>query len=454
MTQDPLHNIQAEHEAEFFPFAPPRPRNAPRNVPRNVPRNDPRNAPRNDPRNDPPAPRNGPPAHEALGTTRQDLADDTSTDAPAMLVQSFGHYEAEYAAIRKGVGIFHEPQRGILQLTGSDVRDFLHRLTTQNANAMTGGQSVRAFQLNVKGRIEADMIIHHGDMNTWLDADRCDLPALARLYDGRLFTEDVTIENHSDQRTAVALHGPAALDLLRAVSDDGGDGAQRMFDMPGTHHVIRLNDAHVTAYRHDACGVPGVRLWLPSEQATDVYKRLANAVGGLTPDVDADAAGGGAKRAIRGRGIGWLAFNTARIEAGRPIYHVDFGPDTTPAETGPLFDEAVHLAKGCYLGQEIVARMHALGHPKRVLVGLAFDSDSTDPALPVAGSPVYQPADDGSTPTDVIGGITSSTLSPMSGGRAIALAMMKWGRHTADTPVVAPADGRFVTGSVRKLPFM
>ena len=368
-------------------------------------------------------------------------------DEPVALVQSFGQYEAEYAAIRKGVGILHEPQRGVLQLTGADVRDFLHRLTTQKVNDMTGGQSRRMFQLNVKGRIEADMFVHFGDQSTWIDADRCDLTGLAALYDSRLFTEDVKIEDQRDARIAVSLHGPAAIDLLRAVSDDS---ARRMFDMPGTHHVIPIGDARVSAYRHDACGVPGVRLWLPSDDAPAIYLRLADAVGGVTPDVDADAPGGGAKRAIKGRGVGWLAFNTARIEAGAPIHHIDFGPDTIPAETGPLFDDAVSLTKGCYLGQEIVARMHALGHPKRVLCGLMFD----DERLPVAGSAVYQPSDDDRSPSDVIGGVTSSTLSPMLGGRAIAFAMMKWGRHKPDTPIAAPAEGAFVNGRVHAMRFL
>jgi len=110
------------------------------------------------------------------------------------LVATFGSYEAEYAVIRKGVGICHEPQRGLLQLVGADVKDFLHRMVTQDVNGMAGGASRRSLQVNVKGRIVADFVIHHGDVDTWIDTDATDLPQLEQLWDSRLFGEDREME--------------------------------------------------------------------------------------------------------------------------------------------------------------------------------------------------------------------------------------------------------------------
>jgi len=287
----------------------------------------------------------------------------------AELVESFGEYEAEYAAIRKGVGIFHEPQRGLLQLTGKDCKDFLNRMGTQDINGMTGGQSKRGFQLNGKGRITADVIVHHGDESTWLEGDACDLDELAEFLDSRLFGEDVSVEQITTQRVKLTLHGPQTSALLLAV---GGDGADAAMDMPGTHHVISLAGEKATVYRRDDCGSPGAHIWARVEHVDALYEALVDAVGGLVPDVDQSEGakeGQGTRRPIVGRGIGWLAFNTARIEAGTPLYHVDFGPDSLPHETS-LLDEAVSFTKGCYLGQEVVARLHNLGHPKRMLVGL------------------------------------------------------------------------------------
>lgn len=326
------------------------------------------------------------------------------TDTPT--VNSFGDPDGEYTAIREAVGIMHEPQRGLLELRGADARDFLNRMQTQAIAAMKGGDSHRSFQLNVKGRIIADMIVHHGDESTWIEADATDLDGLDELYDSRLFGEDLTITNITADRVALSLHGPMAGDLLRSVSVN----CDRCIDMPHTHHVLEVAGRHVTVSRRDVCGAMGLRLWPRADDALHVYGAMSAAM---------DAA----------RFVGWAAFNTARVEAGSPMYHIDFGPDSLVHETGAL-DETVSFTKGCYLGQEIVARMENLGHPKRVLTGLRFKNDQ----LPAAAATVYTESG------DVIGAVTSSVISPMLGNIAIAFAMIKWGKHREGTAVEVDTD--------------
>ncbi|MCG8512093.1 MAG: hypothetical protein MI741_22995, partial [Rhodospirillales bacterium] len=250
------------------------------------------------------------------------------------MASTFGEYEAEYAAIRRHVAILHLPHRGLLDLRGVDVKDLLHRLMTQDVNAMQGGDTRRAFQLNTKGRIVADVMIHHGDDNTWLECDRFDIAALREQIESRLFAEDVTIEDASDSRECFALHGPAALTLLNRLSEES---AENVAAMPGTHHVLTLGSIKCTAYRLDDCGVLGVRLFVPRDEAVTIYDRLLDAAGyePLEHGAERDAEYGERRRAgLRGRPIGWLAYNTARIEAGSPIFHIDFGPDSLPAEAG------------------------------------------------------------------------------------------------------------------------
>ncbi len=380
------------------------------------------------------------------------------------VTQGFGHYEAEYAAIRQRVGLMHLPQRAVLRFTGDDRQDFLHRMLTQEVKGLKGGSTVRAFQLNQKGRIVADIIIHHGDIDTWLEMDRFDLPAVKEMYESHLFADDVVIEDWTEERTAFALHGPLSENLLRLV---GEEDPKRMAEMPGTHHVLTLAGVKVTVYRQDTCGVSGFGLWVPSGKAVEVYQALLSASGFELdqPDAQTDpqAAAEFAQRrraGLRGRPIGWAAFNTARIEAGSPIFHVDFGHDSIPAETGVL-DEAVSFIKGCYLGQEIVARMQSLGHPKRLLVGLQIQGDE----LPVAGAQVTESADDdagatgdnANTPTathKVIGGVTSSAISPLLGHKPMVFAVMKWGKHTPGTCVLIPAEGGLVRAKVQGLRFL
>ena len=372
------------------------------------------------------------------------------------LVQDFGSYEIEYAAIRQRVAILHEPQRGILRLAGKDCKDFLHRLTTQDINKMKGGDTRRAFQLNDKGRIVADMIIHHGDADTWLETDIHDIAPLKKLLDDKLFSEDLIIEDWSAKRVAFLVQGPATLPLLKALDLKDHFG---MMDMPGTTHVIELLRHKISAYRYEPCGVLGVRLLVPTENAAEIYTKLLEAAGVeldaplmIDPVQNPEAAAQAAEQrrnTLRGRPIGWHAFNTARIEAGSPLFHVDFGTDSIPAETS-LLDETVSFTKGCYLGQEIVARMKNLGHPKRVIVGIRCENE----ALPIAGTQVIQSVEkEGVSQGQVVGAITSSTISPLLGGTAIALASVKWDVREPGTKIVVAAEGKLVPATVQPLKF-
>lgn len=387
---------------------------------------------------------------------RQLLSDRQAVTAPfgppefdVPMVQSFGAYEAEYAAIRRSAMLLLEPQRAVLRLVGRNGKDFLHRLTTQSINPMAGGQSCRAFQLDHKGRLIADMIVHHGDIDTWLELDVFDIKPLHQLLVSRLFSEEVTIADWSDRYLAMSLHGPASLARLRKASDDPAS-VERMFAMPGTHHVISLASVKATAYRHDPCGSersPGVRLLVPLDQASRVYRCLTgeSEAAGEAGDSRGRSEGRvGDKSGEGGEGGegGWLAYNTARIEVGTPLFHIDFGHDCLPAETG-LLDQTVSFSKGCYLGQEIVARMQNRGHPKRLLVGLKMADDK----LPAEGTPLLDPST-----RQPVGGITSSAVSPLLGATAVALGMVKWGYHGAGTSLLALAEGQSVAATVQKKP--
>jgi len=370
------------------------------------------------------------------------------------LVETFGNYHAEYAAIRKGVAIFDTPHRAIVRLRGGDRIDLLHRFLTNQVNELQAGDATRGFLLTNKGRIMGDLVVLQRADDTLLLLDASDAAAVATELENLLFTEDVQIEDASETLSVLALHGPAAMKLLgktmpEALGEHEG----------GLQHGQHQSSEQVTAVRWDECGSPGVHLITPRDELLPLYEKLATAVGGVVPDVDADAQGGGAKRDFPGgRSIGWLAYNTARIEAGTPLFHVDFGPDSIPQETGPI-DTTVSFTKGCYRGQEVVARVQHLGKPKKQLVGLRFTSDQ----MPIAGSQVFAPPEDVDldnppehlTPGKVIGAVTSSTASPMRGNNAIAFAMIKQGFLAHGTKLLVPAEGELViatVGALRSLP--
>lgn len=379
--------------------------------------------------------------------------------APCFIAEDFGQYEAEYAAIRRHVGVLHLPQAGLVRVAGGDRADFLHRMCTQDVNAMAGGDTRRAFQLTADGKVLGDLHVHHGDTDTWLELDRFDIPPVLSLLEARLFAEDVAFEDITGSREAFALLGPASVQLLSEVAEHtaGGMTPGSVGEMADTHHVLRVGDALVTACRRDVGQVLGLRVFVPAGHAPAVYDALLAAAGydpAADPAEQGEQFAAQRRASLRGRPVGWAAYNTARIEEGQPVYHIDFGPDSLPAELGDeTFQSAVSLTKGCYLGQEAVARMHNLSHPKRVLAGLKLHADH----LPVAGTQVFEhdPDKRAKAPRGgQVGGITSSAVSPMLGASAVAFAVMKWGKHRPGTRVAVASGGAMVDAEVCALRFL
>jgi folate-binding protein YgfZ len=315
--------------------------------------------------------------------------------------------ELEYAAIRKHAALFDSPHRGLLRLTGKDRLDFLHRMTTHDCRSLVPGSVRRMFLLNAKGRIMADMLAVHAADQTLLDLDVHSAAGIAEELDKLLFGEDVKIENLSQSHHRVSLHGPRAPEVSRWWRE--------------------ITDG-VTSwdFREDETGEVGIHIWSTPEAVV----RFAN-------DAEALAERFGLRH------IGWLAFNIARIEAGRPMFRIDFGPDSLPHETG-LLKETVSFTKGCYRGQEIVARMENLGHPAKMLVGFRAEAE------PVAGAAVY---DKPGAESAIVGAVTSSTFSPMNSQTPVGFAMLKWGKHTPGSVVYSPAEGKMAPLTVVELPF-
>jgi folate-binding protein YgfZ len=146
------------------------------------------------------------------------------------------------------------------------------------------------------------------------------------------------------------------------------------------------------------------------------------------------------------RPIGWAAFNACRIESGRPIFGIDFDDSILPAETGQLA-RAVSFTKGCYPGQEVVARMHARQQVARQIVGLKMESD----ALPIAGAQIFD--DNGGTGGNAVGGVTSSTISPILSNAALCIGLVKKPFFAVGTKSTIPAEGAMHKATVVETPF-
>ena len=373
------------------------------------------------------------------------------------IVSTFGEPQAEYAAIRKTAGLLDLPQRGIIELTGKDRHAFLNNLITNELvdkatkTPLAAGGWRYAFLLNLKGRVVADLNVIELGERTLLEVDGRLVPMLVKLFDRYLFAEQVKVRSLQSEMYELALHGPTANVLL---AQEGIAATLAEYECVSAS----LIGVSVVIWRDDVCGVSGLHLILPRDRVADIWQHLVARHGVET------SLG---KRAMRP--IGWAAYNATRIEAGRPLFGIDFelappsmpgkksttdepAPDDSaaprpigvlPAETS-LFDRAVSVVKGCYLGQEVVARMHARSQVARQLVGLRMEDD----ALPIAGAHV---TDDQEA---VVGVVTSSTMSPILSDAAIALALVRKPHFENGRTVKIAAEGAISSATVVPLPFI
>jgi folate-binding protein YgfZ len=335
-------------------------------------------------------------------------------------VAAYAEVELEYAAIRGGCALVDCPQRGTVVLRGADRFDFVNRLVTQELRKLADGAVAQAFLTNRKGRIDADLVIAAiGDLLV-IDTLAHDVAAVREALEKMLFSEDVRIESRVASHARIALHGAGASQALKALglaSQATGVSAWS----------ADLGDARAEIWRLDELGTEGYALSVPVTHASSLWRSLVTF--GVRP-------------------AGWFATNTARIEAGTPCFRIDFGPNNLPHESG-LLDSRVSFTKGCYPGQEVVARLQHLGKPKQKLVGLRIESD----LLPVADAQVFAFVEGGSI-GDAVGVVTSSGLAPMLGAVPVAFAMIGSSAYAEGTKVLVNAEGEQTPAIVTRLAFL
>jgi len=307
---------------------------------------------------------------------------------------------AEHRALREGCGLLDRSERGKLALTGAGAKVFLNGQVTNDVEALEPGEGVYAAFLNHKGKMLGDLRVLDLGEELSLDTERATLQELFNLI--RRFRVGYEFELHKRtmERGLLSLIGPHA----RAVA-----GAA---DLPEREHVsIRAEVAGVAV--HLVATDTGVDLICDSAHTASLAAALAAA--GTTPVSEAAA-------------------ETLRIERGRPRYGLDMDDATIPQEAG-INDRAVSFTKGCYVGQETVARLHYRGKPNRHLRGLRLSAPAATGAELRLGE-------------KVVGRLGSTAVSPTLG--PIALALVR--REAAVGDTVSVSEGA-TTGEVVELPF-
>jgi folate-binding protein YgfZ len=337
-----------------------------------------------------------------------------------------GHYGDPLREQRRaaaGAALVDRSHRGVLRITGPDRLSWLHSLTSQHLSDLRPMRGTEALLLSPHGHVEHHLLITDDGIATWIDVEPGSSQPLLAFLDSMRFLLRVEPADVTAAWAVLSVIGPNATAAVvatlgagtdpaagSALSEDAGDTVPAE---AGRYPAARLGDQTL------ARRMPyGVDLLVERTRLADVAEQLR---AGGRPGQDAvDLAG-------------LDAFEADRIAGYRPRLGVDTDHRTIPHEVGWLVG-AVHLDKGCYRGQETVARVHNLGRPPRRLVLLHLDG-----ALAAPGSPVTA----GGRQVGFVGSCqTHAELGP------IALAMLK--RSVADDTalVVTDPDGHQVAAQI------
>jgi tRNA-modifying protein YgfZ len=300
--------------------------------------------------------------------------------------------DSGYRALTEAAGLVDRSERGKLALSGSEAKDFLQGQVSNDIEGLEPGQGCYAAFLTHKGKMLGDLrVLDLGD-ELLLDTERVALQELFNMIRRYKLGRDVELHKRTLEWGLLSLIGPQAETFgLEAEHDN------RRAEIAGQPVVLVRTDV-------------GADVFVPAEGVDAVRAELG------VPEVDEATA------------------EVVRVESGRPRYGIDLDDGVIPQEAG-LNERAVSFTKGCYVGQETVARLHYRGKPNRHLRGLRLSAPAS-------------PGDELRLGEKVVGRLGSVVVSPARG--PIALALVR--REAAPGDTVAVGDGT-VTADVVDLPF-
>jgi aminomethyltransferase len=330
--------------------------------------------------------------------------------AGARTPSTFGSAAEELEALRSGAAVFDLSWRGKLVITGEDRVRWMNGMVSNNIRDLQSQHGNFGYILNPQGRIQADETVFERGDYLLLTSELSQLPRIKDHFDRYIIMDDVEFSDVSDKLVSIGVAGPKAAEVLNRAALlprtlAAGELQDEVFEGRGftiARSPIEVND--------------GYEIWFASENFASIWNALVTS---------------GAKP------VGSTAFEWLRILKGLPRIGADIGERELPQETGQEY--ALHYAKGCYIGQEIVERIHSRGNVNRVFSGMRIEGDSA----PERGTKIIATEKE-------VGEVTSSAVIPISGSKyVIALGYL---RREAAAPGTQLKIGER-NGTVVRLPF-
>ena len=336
---------------------------------------------------------------------------------------SYGDVLFEYAAVReRGAGLIDLFSRGRLLVTGSEAVQFLNGLITNDMKTLAENHWMPAAFPNVQGRLLASVRVIHAPSTTpgggngfLIDTEPTTHAQVLKTVQRFTLAGDFHVTDLTEQTALLSVEGTKAAGIIESLFGETMAALE-------SHHIAQTSwsGKPLTIMRASHTGADGFDLMIDSGAAAELWDALLQT--GARP-------------------VGFEAWEILRIEAGQPAYGIDMDESNVVSETG--LDDAVSFTKGCYIGQEIIARIKYRGHVAKKLSGLMLDR----PAKIESDTKIA------SADGKEIGRVTSVTLSPHLGS-TIALGYVKYDYLAPGTEVMLSAGVQELTAKVVELPFV
>jgi len=360
--------------------------------------------------------------HKKLGATMVQV---DGTPIP----EKYTSVEEEYSAARHHAAFFDISHFGKLRITGKDSLDLLNRISTNDLNGMRPGMGKQTFLTTEKGRIVDLCTIYMQQGSLLLRTSPANSDNVKKWIEKFVISEDVKVEDVTRDFPMIFVAGPSASDFLKLVTRSSHKTILDIGEMPLYNFIGTFLDSHEVFLSRTRLALdPGYVMLVTQGDMEFVWNLLLDnsKTHGVSP-------------------AGLETFNVLRVEAGTPIYPAELNENVNPLEVNNL--EAVSFSKGCYVGQEVVARLQTYDKVRRRLVGLIA------PSKLHAGSKVFEARQSSSGAEAEIGFVTSSATSPGL-GKEIALAYISLQQVVPGSKYLVKAGGKDMEAELSTLPFM
>ncbi len=375
------------------------------------------------------------------------------------VVDYYGDPLAEHATLRQAAGVLDLSFRSRRCLLGADRQKYLNGQVTNNVKDLKTGEGCYAALVNAKGKMQSDLNLYLLENEILLDFEPGYSAAVAQRLEKYIIADDVQVTDVAPHYGLLSVQGPKAVEVVKTLEFEvtdpqatpdpsrdgnkqtasaaplpssggigGGSVRARVQPPPRSMSFVSLKDValgEIYLMNLSRIGTTGFDLFVPLTSLGAVADKLIAAA-----------------KAVGGRACGWQALETARIEAGIPRFGADMDESNLPPETG-IEDRAVSYTKGCYIGQEVIARVRTYGQVAKSLRGLVLPEDLS--SLPVRGDKLLKEGKE-------VGYVTSALASPSLRAN-IALGYVRREANQIGTELTLRTAGGESPAKIVPLPF-